>query len=279
MRINQQYIILLKQQLIYDMNHQKKSGIYGYMQRTMAYNSNRIEGSTLTKGQTANIFETGTLNAEKDIIYRTKDIEEMTGHFRMFNQTIQRIEEPLSEDNIKQMHYNLKVGVFEDMANGYPCGAYKNRVNFVSDIQTTLPGNVATDMQELLKWYNDITEPTVKDLAEFHAKYENIHPFQDGNGRTGRMILFRESLKHNMVPVIIRDEDKDEYRMYLNRAQKYNNFRDLVQFFEEQQQRVYQETKDMIIPFDTKENTLETQTNDILSNTKNEPDSTTHQPQ
>ncbi|MDD6083979.1 MAG: Fic family protein [Oscillospiraceae bacterium] len=248
MQVDNQYTQLLKKQLIYDMNHQKRNGIYGYMQRTMAYNSNRIEGSTLTAGQTASIFETGTIDAEKDVIYRTKDIEEMTGHFRMFNQTLQRIDEMLSEEIIKQMHYNLKVGVFEDTANGYPCGEYKNRENFVSDIKTTLPENVSTEIKELLKWYNNIKTPTVADLAEFHAKYESIHPFQDGNGRTGRMILFRESVKYNMVPIIIRDDDKNQYRKYLNQAQKYNDFKNLVQFFEEQQEQIYKETKGIVIP-------------------------------
>lgn len=248
MQVDNQYTQLLKKQLIYDMNHQKRNGIYGYMQRTMAYNSNRIEGSTLTAGQTASIFETGTIDAEKDVIYRTKDIEEMTGHFRMFNQTLQRIDEMLSEEIIKQMHYNLKVGVFEDTANGYPCGEYKNRENFVSDIKTTLPENVSTEIKELLKWYNNVETPTVADLAEFHAKYESIHPFQDGNGRTGRMILFRESVKYNMVPIIIRDDDKNQYRKYLNQAQKYNDFKNLVQFFEEQQEQIYKETKGIVIP-------------------------------
>lgn len=249
MQIDEQYIQRLKNQLVYDMNHQKRNGIYGYLQRSMAYNSNRIEGSTLTIGQTASIFETGTIDAEKDIIYKTKDIEEMTGHFRMFNQTLQRIDESLSEEIIKQMHYNLKVGVFEDIANGYPCGEYKNRKNFVSDIETTLPENVPAEIKELLKWYNAIETPTISDLAEFHAKYENIHPFQDGNGRTGRMILFRESLKHNMVPVIIRDDDKNQYKKYLNQAQKHKNYKDLIQFFKEQQYYIYKETKDMVIPY------------------------------
>ncbi len=231
------------------MINKKKSGVYGYMQRTIAYNSNRIEGSTLTEGQTASLFETGTLNAAKDSIYRSKDIEEMTGHFRMFNQTLERLEEALSEDIIKQMHYNLKVGVFEDMANGYPCGEYKNRKNIVSDIITTLPQDVPYEMNRLLEWYNSLKTPELKDLALFHAKYEMIHPFQDGNGRTGRMILFRESLKHDMIPVIIHDDDKVFYKLCLNKAQKQDDYNDLLSFFEKSQKRIYDETRDMVIPY------------------------------
>ena len=176
------------------------------------------------------MFETGTISNEEDILMRTKDVEEMSGHFRMFNQTIQTLDEPLSIDIIKQMHYNLKVGVFEDMANGYPCGEFKNRANRVSDIVTSEPQNVEKDITALLNKYLQVSTPSVKDLAAFHAEYENIHPFQDGNGRTGRMILFRESVKHNMIPIIIRSENKD--------------------YFEQEQSRFFEETKNMVLPYE-----------------------------
>lgn len=248
--IKEQYITELKKQLLYEMKTEKRSGIYGLTQRTMAYNSNRIEGSTLTEHQTASMFETGTISSEEDMFVRTKDIEEMTGHFRMFNQTLQTLDQPLSIDIIKQMHYNLKVGVFEDMANGYPCGEFKNRTNYVSNITTTPPENVLRDMTALLNTYLQIKEPSIKDLAEFHAKYENIHPFQDGNGRTGRMILFRESLRHNMVPIIIRNENKPIYTNCLNQAQTNGNIRNLAEYFEQEQDRFFEETKTTVLPYD-----------------------------
>ena len=248
--IKQQYIEELKKQLLYEMKTGKRCGIYGLTQRTIAYNSNRIEGSTLTERQTASMFETGTIDSEGDMYFRTKDVEEMNGHFRMFNQTLQRLDEPLSIDIIKQMHYNLKVGVFEDTANGYPCGEFKNRENRVSNIKTALPQDVPKLMEELISKYNQIQSPTIKDLAAFHAEYENIHPFQDGNGRTGRMILFREALRHSMIPIIIQDKNKAKYSHSLNKAQTKGNFQNLTEYFEEEQNTFYEETKGMVLPYD-----------------------------
>ena len=248
--IKQQYLKELKKQLLYEMKTEKRGGIYGLAQRTMAYNSNRIEGSTLTERQTASMFETGTISIDDDLFIRTKDIEEMTGHFRMFNQTLQTLTEPLSIAIIKQMHYNLKAGVFEDVANGYPCGEFKNRKNYVSTITTTLPEDVPAHMEELISRYTRIQTPALEDLAAFHAEYENIHPFQDGNGRTGRIILFRESLKHGMVPVIIRNENKAAYVRCLNDAQTKGDLKNLTKYFEEEQDAFYKETLAIVLPYD-----------------------------
>ena len=249
--IEQRFLTELKKQLYFEQKNHIRSGVYGFTQRTMAYNSNKIEGSTLTERQTANIFETGTIIGEDDVIYRTKDIEEMTGHFKMFNYTLRHLEEPLSIPIIKQMHYQLKVGVFEDMANGYPCGEFKNRKNFVSTITTSLPQNVPADMEALLGEYHQISNPTLEDLAKFHARFENIHPFQDGNGRTGRMILFKESLKHNMIPVIIRDDNKGEYYKCLYNAQANNDLSGLVKYLEEEQNAYFVKAKDLVLPYNS----------------------------
>ena len=118
-----------------------RGGIYALTQRMMAYNSNKIEGSTLTEKQTASLFDTGTL-ASEDAVIRAKDVEEATGHFLMFNEMLKTYSLPLSHELIKRYHYKLKSGVFEDLANGYPVGAYKNRRNMVSDIVTALPEEV-----------------------------------------------------------------------------------------------------------------------------------------
>lgn len=187
-----------------------RSGVYAYTQRTMAYNSNKIEGSTLTPEQTASLFDSGTLPRSDDY-YRAKDVEEMNGHFLMFNYMIDTLDEALSQDMIKHMHYELKSGVFEDRANGYAIGDYKQRPNMVGMYQTTAPKDVETEMEKLLRWYQN-QEKNIETLAEFHARYESIHPFQDGNGRTGRMILFRESLKNEKIrPFIILDENRNDY--------------------------------------------------------------------
>ena len=218
--IKQQYLKELKKQLLYEMKTEKRGGIYGLAQRTMAYNSNRIEGSTLTERQTASMFETGTISNDDDLFIRTKDIEEMTGHFRMFNQTLQTLTEPLSIAIIKQMHYNLKAGVFEDVANGYPCGEFKNRKNYVSTITTTLPEDVPAHMEELISRYTRIQTPALEDLAAFHAEYENIHPFQDGNGRTARLLMNLILINQGYCIVSIPPVWRHDYITALQQAQR-----------------------------------------------------------
>lgn len=210
---------------------QDRSGIYALTQRFLAYNSNKIEGSTLTEDQTASLFCTGTLKADGEII-RAKDVEEMTGHFAMFNEMLKTYKEPLSEELIKMYHYKLKSGVFEDLANGYPVGEYKNRKNVVGTIVTTVPSDVKEQMDKLINSYNNKDNYTLEDLAKFHADYEKIHPFQDGNGRTGRIILFKECLKNNIVPFVIPDSKKVEYYNALKEAQNNNSLKPLKEFFE-----------------------------------------------
>lgn len=156
-----------------------RSGVYAYTQRVMAYNSNKIEGSTLTPEQTASLFDNGTLPRSDDY-YRAKDVEEMNGHFLMFNYMLDTLEEPLSQKLIKQFHYELKSGVFEDRANGYAIGDYKQRPNMVGMYRTALPKEVPDEMEKLLVWY-EAQPKNMETLAKFHARYESIHPFQDGN--------------------------------------------------------------------------------------------------
>lgn len=156
-----------------------RTGVYAYTQRAMAYNSNKIEGSTLTPEQTASLFDNGTLPVNDDY-YRAKDVEEMNGHFLMFNYMLDTLEEELTENLIKRMHYELKSGVFEDRANGYAIGDYKKRPNMIGMYKTALPKDVETEMRQLLDWYHK-QEKSMKALVEFHARYESIHPFQDGN--------------------------------------------------------------------------------------------------
>ena len=215
---NKDFVEHLKQRLFIEFKKQDRSGVYGYTQRSMAYNSNKIEGSTLTEKQTASMFDTGTLYTDDpDIIFRTKDIEEMNGHFKMFNYIMKNMDEPLSEDLIKGMHKNLKEGVFEDFANGYAVGEWKKRENRV------------------LNTYTSKERIELKDVAVFHAKFENIHPFQDGNGRVGRMIILKQCLDNDIVPVIIRDSNKAEYYRFLNKAQHEEDYNGLVRYFEKEQ--------------------------------------------
>ncbi len=211
-----------------------RSGIYAYTQRLLAYNSNKIEGSTLTEEQTASLFDNGTL-PKSDDYYRAKDVEEMNGHFLMFIKMLDTLDEPLSRELIKQFHYELKSGVFEDRANGYAIGDYKKRPNMIGMYQTTRPENVAQKMYLLMDWYSN-QNVDISILAEFHARYESIHPFQDGNGRTGRLILFRECMKNGIVPIVIEDANRNNYLESLKEYREENKLDKMIELFEREQQ-------------------------------------------
>ncbi len=219
-----------------------RSGVYAYTQRAMAYNSNKIEGSTLTPEQTASLFDNGTL-PKSDDYYRAKDVEEMNGHFLMFNYMLDTLDEELSQDLIKKLHYELKSGVFEDRANGYAIGDYKKRPNMVGMYRTALPADVESEMEELLKWYNE-QDKNIETLARFHARYESIHPFQDGNGRTGRMLMFRESLKYpDTDPFIVLDTNRNDYIEGLKEFREENKADKLVALMEKEATEYYNQCK------------------------------------
>lgn len=212
-----------------------RSGVYAFTQRLLAYNSNRIEGSTLTEEQTASLFDYGTL-PKSDDYYRAKDVEEMNGHFLMFHKMLETLEQPLSQELIKRFHYELKSGVFEDRANGYAIGEYKKRPNMIGIYETVRPDDVAREMDLLMAWYAERQEITVSVLAEFHARYESIHPFQDGNGRTGRLILFRECLKNEIMPIVIEDKNRNAYLDALIAYREEKSLHKLIALFETEQQ-------------------------------------------
>ena len=223
-----------------------RSGIYAYTQRLLAYNSNKIEGSTLTEEQTASLFDYGTL-PQSDDYYRAKDVEEMNGHFLMFNKMLDTLEEPLNQNLIKQFHYELKSGVFEDRANGYAIGDYKKRPNMIGIYATVKPSEVQDEMEKLLLWYSEQTVD-LSVLAEFHARYESIHPFQDGNGRTGRMILFRECLKHaEVIPFIILDADREKYIQGLKEYREKQKTDKLVSLMNQEIDNYYNQCKYFIV--------------------------------
>ncbi len=210
-----------------------RSGVYAYTQRLFAYNSNKIEGSTLTEEQTASLFDHGTLPKSNDY-YKAKDVEEMNGHFLMFNKMLDTLEESLSTNLIKQFHYELKSGVFEDRANGYAIGDYKKRPNMIGMYQTVRLEYVDQEMCLLMDWYHQ-QEVDISILAEFHARYESIHPFQGGNGRTGRLLLFRECLKKEMIPIVIEDANRNEYIDALKAYREEKDINKLRELFEEEQ--------------------------------------------
>lgn len=220
----------------FKIEHTKRdrSGVYGFTQRLLAYNSNKIEGSTLTEEQTASLFDTGIL-PKTDDYYRAKDVEEMNGHFLMFNKMLDTLDAALDQQIIKSFHFELKSGVFEDRANGYAIGDYKKRPNMIGIHQTTLPSQVPDAITELLNWYH-AQDVSLETLAEFHARYEIIHPFQDGNGRTERIILFRECLRHDISPFIIEDANRPEYLEALKAYRQDGTVTALTTLFQKEQE-------------------------------------------
>ena len=187
-----------------------KGGIYHKIQIDLTYNSNHIEGSRLSHDQTRFIFETKTLGITDDAV-KVDDIIETVNHFRCIDLAIEGANTKLSESFIKQLHYILKTGTTDAQKSWFKVGDYKMLENEVGGSETVRPEDVASEMKALLADYNSKSEITFDDILDFHVRFESIHPFQDGNGRVGRLIMFKECLKHNIVPFIITEELKMFY--------------------------------------------------------------------
>ena len=202
----------VKKALIEQRKMNLSGNLYHKTQLDFAYNTNHIEGSTITPDETASIYETGTILTSSDKVIVLKDATEVKNHFTLFKYMLDTIEEKLSEDMIKKFHFILKEGTLTDEEKEwFVVGDYKKKKNFVGNITTSLPSEVAKDMQNLSDWYEKIDNKRVEDIIEFHVRFESIHPFQDGNGRVGRMIMFRECLYNDIMPFYIEYENKDFY--------------------------------------------------------------------
>ena len=197
-------------QILKDEKNAKISGgLYHELQVKMTYNSNHIEGSKLSEDQTRLIFETRTIDASEGILI--DDIIETNNHFRVIDYIIDNALEPLNEDIIKHIHLLLKQGTKDSDLEWFKVGDYKAKPNMVGGKLTALPKEVPTKMHNLIKNYNSKRNITIEDIIEFHANFEKIHPFQDGNGRVGRLIALKECLRFNIVPFIIEDSKKAYY--------------------------------------------------------------------
>ena len=185
-------------------------GIYHKTQIELTYNSNHMEGSRLTHDQTRYIFETNTIEIENEVI-NVDDVIETANHFRCIDMIIENAKAALTEKLIKELHLTLKNGTADSRKNWFSVGDYKKLPNEVGGMETTLPEDVPREMKALLAEYNAKEVKTLNDILEFHVKFEKIHPFQDGNGRVGRLIMFKECLKYNIVPFIIEDNLKLYY--------------------------------------------------------------------
>lgn len=184
-------------------------GLYHELQVRMTYNSNHIEGSRLTEDQTRLIFETRTIDVGDGV--SVDDIIETSNHFRAIDYVIDKALEPLSEDIIKRLHQLLKQGTKDSSLEWFAVGDYKKRANTVGGRETCKPSEVPEAMAKLVEKYNSKSDITIDDIIEFHADFEHIHPFQDGNGRVGRLIALKECLRFDVVPFIIEDSKKAFY--------------------------------------------------------------------
>lgn len=204
----------LKEELIEQKKSKFKGNIYHFSQVNFAYNSNKIEGSYLTEDETEEIFETNSFIPKTFDAIKLDDLIEMKNHFRLFDYMIDIIDDELTEDNIIEMNKILKRNTSDEENPRYNVGGFKvvpNKIGLINIIKTSHPDNVKKDMEELLNWYKKIKKITLEDIIEFHVRFERIHPFGDGNGRVGRIIMFKECLKNNIMPFIILDNSKPYY--------------------------------------------------------------------
>ena len=198
----------LLQHLQEEQRMKLRGGLYHQTQVKLAYNSNRIEGSRLSEEQTRCIFETNTLDVPPEESADVDDIVETANHFACFDFMLEHAAEPLTEGLIKELHRILKSSTSDARKAWFRVGDYKSRPNVVGDAPTAAPGKVAAAIQALLADYAGKQPVDLQDILEFHVRFERIHPFQDGNGRVGRLLLFKECLRHDVMPFIIDHEHK-----------------------------------------------------------------------
>ena len=213
----------LLSRLIEEKASKIKGGIYHKLQVELTYNSNHIEGSKLSLDQTRMIFETATIGVEENPVH-IDDIVETQNHFRAIDYVIDHAKDPLSEVIIKELHRILKMGTTDSAKDWFAVGDYKHLPNEVGGRETTLPENVAKEMKSLLKAHNSNNSHSFENIVDYHVRFERIHPFQDGNGRVGRLIMLKECLAHNVVPFVISDDMKSFYYRGLSKWDKENGY-------------------------------------------------------
>lgn len=216
-------VLKLKEELIAQRKSKFKGNIYHFAQVNFAYNSNKIEGSKLTEEQTEEIFATDSFIPKKDEVVKYDDLTEMKNHFKLFDYILDIVDDNLTKENIIEMNVILKRNTTDEDDPRYNVGGFKvvpNIIGLINVIDTSSLDNVEKDLEELLNWYNNLKNITLEDIIEFHYRFERIHPFGDGNGRVGRIIMFKECLKNNIEPFIILDSEKI---FYIRGLKEYEN--------------------------------------------------------
>ena len=216
-------IARLKEELIQQRKSKFKGNIYHYSQVNFAYNSNKIEGGRLSEDETEEIFETDSFIPKSDETIKLDDLIEMKNHFRLFDYALDTLNDDLSKEMIINMNKILKRNTTDEENPRYNVGGFKiipNKIELINVIDTSAPEDVEKDIGNLLLEYKKIKNVTIEDIIDFHYKFELIHPFGDGNGRVGRMIMFRECLRNNIMPFIVLDNDKS---FYMRGLKNYKN--------------------------------------------------------
>jgi Fic family protein len=207
-------ILKIKNELIEQKKSKFKGNIYHYSQVNFAYNSNKIEGSKLTSDETEEIFETDSFIPKTTDAIKLDDLIEMKNHFRLFDYCLDIIDQELSKEIMINMNKILKRNTTDEENPRYNVGGFKvvpNKIGLINVINISNPINVEKDLDILLEKYHSLKNITIEDIIDFHYNFEIIHPFGDGNGRVGRMIMFKECLKNNIMPFIVLDDDKPFY--------------------------------------------------------------------
>lgn len=243
----------LKLELIEQKKSKFRGNIYHFSQVNFAYNSNKIEGGRLTEDETEEIFETNSFIPKKREAVKFDDLTEMKNHFRLFDYILDIIDDELNKDNIIKMNKILKRNTTDEENPRYNVGGFKvvpNKIGLINIINTSSPENVEKDLTDLLQWYKSLKNVTLEDIIEFHVRFEVIHPFGDGNGRVGRMIMFKECLKNNIMPFIALDRDKP---YYMRGLKEYKNDKMFLIDTIKNEQDIYKKVCEELLDFDLNE--------------------------
>lgn len=240
----------LKTELIEQKKSKFKGNIYHFSQVNFAFNSNKIEGGHLTEDETEEIFETNSFIPKADAAIKLDDLIEMKNHFRLFDYMLDIIDEELSKENIIEMNKILKRNTTDEDDPRYNVGGFKvvpNKIGLINVINTSSPTDVEKDIETLLEWYKSIENVTLEDIIEFHVRFERIHPFGDGNGRVGRIIMFKECLKNNILPFIVLDTDKP---YYMRGLKEYKNDKMYLIDTIKNEQDIYEQVCNQLLDFE-----------------------------
>lgn len=240
----------LKKELIEQKKSKFKGNIYHFSQVNFAYNSNKIEGSRLTEEETEAIFEANSFIPKDNDVIKLDDLIESKNHFELFDYMLDNIENDLTSEMMIKMNVILKTGTTDADNPRYNVGGFKivpNKIGLINAINTSSPEDVEKDIKELLNWYNELKKIEIEDIIEFHVRFERIHPFGDGNGRVGRIIMFKECLKNNIMPFIVLDEDKPYYMRGLKEYKRDKMF--LIDTIKNEQDR-YEKICEELLDFE-----------------------------